>query len=452
MFLAESDAVNPAKLAYYYYQSGRTYGLPRAQLERLQVKRLRNVLDYAYREVPGFRDSFANAGFDPTSVTKVEDLRRLPLNSRPEILRLHEAAQKSGRAKGGMIGTTSGTSTGRPSLIATSEDSRTLASALRYRRMIRYGMRPWSRVATLWAPDRFWRRRMIDGELRPTTGARRFPMSVLGRNPPNLLALTVDPSDPAKDGKALADFRPEFINGKPSHLRRIARICGTDLKISPKALLVTGEVVTDTGLKEIRRGFGAKVLQHYGSSGFGGLASDCVHESGLHAMEDYKVCEVLKEEEPVAEGEVGELVVTFLYRDVVPAVRFRTGDYVRLGPMERCECGSSTRRFKAVVGREDDCIIGRSGTKFLGLDVAEHIESAFDLRDFQLIQNTLDGFTLLLRSGDMKRDDAISRVAQYLTELIGMNVVVDARLRDEEDLWLKARPVVCRIPFLGARS
>lgn len=436
--------MNPAKVSFYYAQSLRSFGMSRGELEKLQVKKLRAVLDYADRKVPGYHGMFAAAGFDPASLTKVEDLQKLPLHSKAEMMQMHDLARKSGRAKGAVLGTTSGTTTGQPSIIAVSTDTRALAYALRLRRRIKYGMRPWSRVATLWAPERFWRKQIVDGELKPMTGVRRFPMSILGLNPPNLLAIWVDPENPVKDGKTLSRFRPAFINGKPSHLRRIARACGTEFKLAPKAVLITGEVVTEGGLKEIRQGFGSKVLRNYGSSGFGGLAADCIHETGMHVVEDYRVCEVLKDGQPVSEGEVGEVVVTFLYPDVVPAVRFRTGDFVRLGPADRCQCGSSTRRFLSVEGREDDCVVGLDGKKVLGLDVAGRIESEFGFRDFQLVQTGARSFILNLRREDLGREKEISMLKEYLRELVGSTVDVEVRQRSEEDLWLKFRPVVCR--------
>lgn len=436
-------AVMSARQAYHYIDSLRTYGLPRNELEQLQLRRMRAILRYADRNVAQCHETFGRVGFDPEKVQKADDLRKLPALSKPEILKLHQEALASGRAKGARLLTTSGTTSGQPSVLAVSKRGRAVNRALSLRKKTKWGLRPWSRVATLWAPERFWRQEMTaGGAFRPITGVYRFP---LGLRPPNLLTLWVDPSDPVKDGKTLAAFKPDFIYSRPSYLRRIARFSGAGLGLRPKAIFPTGEIMTDACFGELRDAFGARILRNYGAVGFGGLGFDCRYETGLHTNEDYKYYEVLKDGEQVSEGEVGELVVTLLYPELVPVLRFRTGDYVRLGPEERCECGSSTRRLIGVEGRENDWIVGRDGSKSLALEVANHIEADFGLRDFRLIQRSLVVFTLLLGRSDPDDDVRISAVERYLDDLTGSKVSLDVRPRTEEDYWLKTRPVVSEV-------
>ena len=79
-----------------------------------------------------------------------------------------------------------------------------------------------------------------------------------------------------------------------------------------------------------------------------GTAIDCDAHEGLHYWADLFIIEVLDPAtlQPVAEGEVGEMVVTSLCKEAVPLLRYRTHDL-------------SMPRHDRILGRSDDMIIYR---------------------------------------------------------------------------------------------
>ena len=91
-----------------------------------------------------------------------------------------------------------------------------------------------------------------------------------------------------------------------------------------------------------------------------GTAIDCDAHEGLHYWADLFIIEVLDPAtmQPVAEGEVGEMVVTSLSKEAVPLLRYRTHDLSRLLP-GTCSCGLSMPRHDRILGRSDDMIIYR---------------------------------------------------------------------------------------------
>ena len=91
-----------------------------------------------------------------------------------------------------------------------------------------------------------------------------------------------------------------------------------------------------------------------------GTAIDCDAHEGLHYWADLFIIEVLDPAtmQPVAEGEVGEMVVTSLYKEAVPLLRYRTHDLSRLLPGQ-CSCGLAMPRHDRILGRSDDMIIYR---------------------------------------------------------------------------------------------
>ena len=75
-----------------------------------------------------------------------------------------------------------------------------------------------------------------------------------------------------------------------------------------------------------------------------------------HPAEVQRAGELAARVEPVADGDVGELVITTLTKEAFPVIRFRTRDLTRIIP-EPCGCGRTFRRMARVMGRTDDMLI-----------------------------------------------------------------------------------------------
>ena len=94
------------------------------------------------------------------------------------------------------------------------------------------------------------------------------------------------------------------------------------------------------------------------------MAQECVEtKDGLHIWEDHFYPEVVDPltDEPVADGEVGELVFTSLTKQAMPVVRYRTRDLTRLLPGT---ARPGMRRMEKVTGRTDDMMIVRGVNVF----------------------------------------------------------------------------------------
>src|SRR4029078_4961197 len=63
----------------------RTQFLPAAEIRDLQLRRLRVLLDFAYRNCPFYRDRFPQAHMIHTDVKRLDDLARLPALEKHEI-------------------------------------------------------------------------------------------------------------------------------------------------------------------------------------------------------------------------------------------------------------------------------------------------------------------------------------------------------------------------------
>jgi phenylacetate-CoA ligase len=95
-----------------------------------------------------------------------------------------------------------------------------------------------------------------------------------------------------------------------------------------------------------------------------GVAQECVEtKDGLTLWEDHFYPEVVDPltDEPVADGEEGELVLTALTREAMPVLRYRTRDLTRLLPGT---ARPSMRRMARITGRSDDLMIVRGVNVF----------------------------------------------------------------------------------------
>jgi phenylacetate-CoA ligase len=130
--------------------------------------------------------------------------------------------------------------------------------------------------------------------------------------------------------------------------------------LPPRIALVGAEPHTEQTRRRVEEALGVKAYNSYGLSEMNGpgVAFECQEQNGMHVWEDAYIVEIIKPEtgEYVAEGEVGELVLTTLCRAAMPILRYRTGDLTRFLPGV-CACGRMHRRIDRIQGRTDDMFI-----------------------------------------------------------------------------------------------
>ena len=99
--------------------------------------------------------------------------------------------------------------------------------------------------------------------------------------------------------------------------------------------------------------------------------------------------------EPIAAGDVGEVVVTHLETRAMPLIRYRTGDLARAWPVSggQCECGVSLAALAEVRGRLTDQIVCRAGgqiRRMHALALIYVLREVDGIRQFRITQRSLD--------------------------------------------------------------
>jgi phenylacetate-CoA ligase len=153
--------------------------------------------------------------------------------------------------------------------------------------------------------------------------------------------------------EAMAHFRADAYVGTPDFLKVIlgkAAEIGADVSSLRKGC-VSGAAYP-AALRQEFKDRGLTVLQCYASADLGLIAYESSAESGL-IVDENVIVEIVRPGtgDPVAAGEVGEVVVTALNPDY-PLIRFATGDLSAVLPGQS-PCGRTNLRLKGWLGRAD---------------------------------------------------------------------------------------------------
>jgi phenylacetate-CoA ligase len=211
-------------------------------------------------------------------------------------------------------------------------------------------------------------------------------------------------------------------------LREAARATGVDLArecASLRAILLGGAILPPALRRAIETAWNARVIEIYGSNETMLLGLSC-RLGALHLMTDLFEAEILDPDtlQPAPVGAPGILTVTSLVHDVMPLVRYATGDLVQLEAAP-CGCGAQTPTAR-VLGRAGDVIAigGRRITPYVLLDACYEFIAAIGARVF---------FVVILKRGIelLVEAPASSNGAQAaerrITETLGVPVHVEYR-------------------------
>lgn len=148
----------------------------------------------------------------------------------------------------------------------------------------------------------------------------------------------------------LNDLRPRLVVGPPSLLGQLADAVERGaLRVSPTRLISVAEVIEPHDRQRLERVFQAPVGEVYQCTE-GLVAVSCGHGT-LHVQED--VMFLQSDVIDATDASRVSPILTDLWRQAQPIIRYRLGDILRLDPAP-CACGSSWQRIAAIEGRQDD--------------------------------------------------------------------------------------------------
>jgi phenylacetate-CoA ligase len=323
------------------------------ELRSLQLKRLQQTLQHAYANSPVYRAKFDAAGVHPDDCKSLSDIAKFPFTTKSDLRDSYPFGMFAvPRENCARIHASSGT-TGKPTVVGyTLKDIDTWSTVVA--RSIRAGgAQPGDMVHISYGYGLF------TGGMGAHYGAEK-------------LGLTVVPfggGQTERQVQLIQDFQSNIIMVTPSYMLAIAdefERQGIDPKSSSLRIGIFGaEPWTNDMRAAIEKRMNIDAVDIYGLSEVmgPGVASECIETNdGPTIWEDHFYPEIINPEtgEPVADGEMGELVFTSLTKEALPIIRYRTRDLTRLLP----GTARTMRRMEKITGRSDDMMIIRGVNVF----------------------------------------------------------------------------------------
>ena len=329
--------------------------MTRADMETLQLRRLRSVVAWVYDRVPYYRSLLDETGVRPESVRSLQDLRRLPLTDKTtlrdtypfglfavpldQVVRIHSSSGTTGKPI--VVGYTRGDTNTWTELTARVVSAAGVSAADRAQMAFGYSM--------------------FTGGFGMHYGLERVGATVIPAGAGNT----------ERHLMMIRDFGTTVLIATPSYALYLAEEAakeGFDLRSSTLRVGLFGAEPSGEGMRrEIEERLGIVATDNYGLSEVGGpgVSGECECRCGLHIAEDHFLAEIVHPEtlEPLPAGEEGELVLTPLTKEAFPVMRYRTRDLTAL-EYEPCACGRTTVRMRKVRKRTDDMMIIRGVNVF----------------------------------------------------------------------------------------
>lgn len=321
-----------------------------AEIKAYQEELLRRQLHYLKAHSPYYSDLFKSAQIDIASIHTLEDLSAIPTTSKDDIQKRNADFFCVDPTAIIDYCSTSGT-LGRPVSFGLTEADLERLAYNEMRSFQTIGVEKGDIVQLMTTMDR----RFMAG-LAYFLGLRKLGAGVL----------RVGSGVPQMQWDSILQYKPRFLIAVPSFLLKMVEYAeqhGIDYRSSSvEAVLCIGESLRDKDFNDslltrrIKEKWPIKLHSTYASTEMGSAFTECSFACGGHLHEDLIITEVLDEHEnPVAEGESGELVITTLGVQGVPLLRFKTGDVIRRH-QEACACGRQTYRIGPVEGRKQHMV------------------------------------------------------------------------------------------------
>ena len=399
----------------------RTQWLTPAELEQLQLQRLREFLGDIGKHVPYYRELFAALDIKPNQITSLSGLQQLPLMGKPEI-RANSENMKAANAVG-LSRFNTGGSSGEPLIffIGSERVSHDVAAKWRATRWWNVDIGDpeivvWGSPIELGTQDRV--RQLRDRLFR----TRLLPAFEMSKTKLDDFVATI------------RKVRPAMLFGYPSALAHIAghaEDSGIDLSgLGIRVAFVTSERLYDHQRERIERVFGCPVANGYGGRDAGFIAHQCPAGKMHITAEDIIVEIVDGDGRVLPPGESGEIVVTHMATRDFPFVRYRTGDIGVLSDSP-CACGRGLPVMQEVQGRSTDFLMAQDGTLLHGLALIYILRDLPGIASFKITQESLD----LIRVEIVRGDDYVIANEQAISDVfkkrLGQAVTVEFEYCDE---------------------
>jgi phenylacetate-CoA ligase len=324
----------------------------REGLKSYQDRQLRETLRTACNQVPFYRELYDNCGIKSDSISKTEDLPKLPMVSKDLLRNCYPDGCTRNSGLPWREYCTSGSS-GKP--FAVRVDNRTMSQA-RALMFLRANYSGWEIgepfLQTGMTLQRGFLKKCKDIFLRC------HYVSAF-----NLSDEVLDSYLELIDRKKL-----KYIMGYAGSMYCLAeRADKTGFNHSLQGVVSWGDNLYQHYRDKIEQTFKCWVTDTYGCGEGIQIAAQCGMNNGAyHIFMPHVVVEVVDDDgQPVKPGEMGNILLTRLDPGAMPLIRYRVGDIGRKSTDTSCPCGRGLEMLTKIEGRDTDVVVTPNGNRLI---------------------------------------------------------------------------------------
>ena len=417
-----------------YQELTRTQWFSSAEIENLQLQRLRPLLEHCYQQIPYYRRLLNEAGLAGRPLESLVDFRRLPVLTR-ELYQTHFADLQAKSLPAGMTAAGSGFSSGTngvPVEVLKTNRTALVWHALSLRDLEWCGLDPRGRLAgiRLLGKSKDDLPQFLQGVALPSWSSLLDPLLVSGPS----AGMDVR-QDPRLQLEWLRRIDPDYLVSMPSNLEFLAGLIAESGRRLPRLRIIqaVGETLSDSTRQRIEAGFGATVKNLYSTTEAGYMATTCPTGSGLHVHAENVLMEVLDtENRPCLPGQTGRLVFTTLHNYRAPFLRYEILDDVTLASAP-CPCGRGLPLLTRIDGRRHPLMYLPDGRRKAVSGLFLGIRKVGGCHQFQIIQRAADHMIVRIVPDRTWSADHAERIRQTVREEFAAPIRVDVEEKERLD-------------------
>ena len=320
--------------------------MPRAELEKLQLERLKALVKYCMDNIPFYNKRLTEAGVNADKIKVLSDIEYIPYTTKADLRDTYPFGLFGKPLKEiARIHASSGT-TGKPTVVGYTKADLDMWSDCMARLCMAAGCTDEDIVQIAFGYG------MFTGALGLHYGLEKLGATVVPTSSGNT----------EKQIMFMQDFKTTALVSTPSYAQymgEMIREMGVKDNIALELGLFGSEGCTPEMRTQIESVLGVFATDNYGMSELvgPGVSGECLFRDGMHINEDHFYAEVIDSVsgQVLPKGSQGELVITTLTKEGIPMLRYRTKDITQIN-YDTCKCGRTTARMAKIKGRSDDML------------------------------------------------------------------------------------------------
>ena len=415
-----------------------------SQLEEIQQKKLRVLLEHAYKNVPYYTKLFDKLRLKPSDIKDKEDLDKLPLLRKEDIRKNISALVAKNIPEKELIHVSSSGTTGLPLKLFGDKKRVALRTAARHRYQKVSGYTAGDKMVTIYGYS-FPPKHLFQGSFLRIVRNEWIPYGY-------------DMSE-EKIGdlaRKIKKYKPDFIKAWPSSIYLLAGYArNNEINLSTNNIHMHGELLYKFQKKLIEEQFNCEIFDVFGLRESSVFSFECQMHAGYHLDAENGIIEIIRDGAHVSEGELGATVFTDFTNFATPLIRYVSED-IAVYARKSCPCGRGLPLIiKSVEGRISDCISTNEGF-VLPKSIVNLFSNVETIKNFQVIQKTRERILVkVIRKPTFSTNDA-DFIISGMEKLVGSDINIEVEFVDSIPLTAsgKKRFVISETPpkFLSGNN